>query len=281
MKKRNKDSFLVTFIKGFIIGLGIIFPISASVLAIVMGLYKRILKVINNFFKCFKKEFKFILALALGVVVSCIVSCLLLDFTLEKYPIATLLFFIGLIIGGIPMIFKKTDKDYRPSNFIFTLLGIAILVGISLISGGKTAEITTSLWGLVTLFLVGVVGAGSMIIPGVSGSVMLVILGYYEPLLEVISSLVKFQNLGTNILVVGVFGIGMLIGVVLFSKVMEYFLEKYEKKTYFAIIGFVSASVINVIISLFGYSFNVIELLIGLGLFGLGFLVSFKYLKEE
>ena len=278
---KKKDNLLVTFIKGFIIGLGIIFPISASVLAIVMGIYKKILNVINNFFKCYKKEWKFIACLGLGVVVSCIVSCLLLNFTLKKFPIATLLFFIGLIIGGVPMLFTKTKKDYRFSNIIFTLLGIAILIGISVASGGSDAVITINGVGVFALFAVGVVGAGSMIVPGVSGSVMLVILGYYEPLLEVISSLVTFQNLGVNILIAGVFGIGMLIGVVLFSKIMEYFLDHFEKKTYFAIIGFVCASVINVIISLFGYSFNIVEFIIGLILFGVGFVISFKYLKEE
>lgn len=277
----KKDGFLITFIKGFVIGLGIIFPISASVLAIVMGMYKRILNVINNFFKSVKKEFSFILALALGVVVSCIVSCLLLDFTLEKYPIATLLFFIGLIIGGIPMLFEKTEKDFKFNNIIFTILGIVILIGISLFSGMTDAVITTSVKGLITLFIVGLVGAGSMIIPGVSGSVMLVILGYYEPLLKVISDLVKFQNLGTNILIVAIFGIGMLVGVVIFSKLMAYFLDHFEKKTYFAIIGFVSASVVNVIISLFGYTFNLLEFIIGIVLFIVGFLISFKYLKEE
>lgn len=278
---KKKDSLVVTFIKGFIIGLGIIFPISASVLAIVMGIYKKILNVVNNIFKCFKKEWKFICVLALGVVVSCIVSCLLLNFTLKKYPIATLLFFVGLIIGGIPMLFTKTKKDYRFSNIIFTILGIAVLIGISFASSGGNAIINTNVAGLFALFAVGVVGAGSMIVPGVSGSVMLVILGYYEPLLEVISEVVKFQNLSTNILIVGVFGIGMVIGVLLFSKIMEYFLDKYEKKTYFAIIGFVSASVINVVISLFGYSFNLIEFIIGIILFAVGFVVSFKYLKEE
>ncbi|MBE6155223.1 MAG: DUF368 domain-containing protein [Firmicutes bacterium] len=277
----KKDGFLITFLRGFIIGLGIIFPISASVLAIVMGIYKKILNVVNNIFKCFKKEWKFILALGLGVVISCLVSCLLLNFTLKKFPIATLLFFVGLIIGGMPMLFKKTNRDFRVSNILFTLVGIGILTGLSFISSGNDAVIKTSAIGLLTLFGVGVVGAGSMIVPGVSGSVMLVILGYYEPLLEVISSLVKFEDLITNILIVGVFGAGMIVGVLLFSKIMEYFLDRFETKTYFAIIGFVSASIINVGLSLFGYSFNLIEFLVGLLLFVGGFVISFKYLKEE
>lgn len=277
----KKENFLLTFLKGFIIGLGVIFPVSASVLAIVMGIYKKILKVINNILKCYKKEWKFIASLGLGIITSCIVSCLLLDFTLEKFPIATLLFFIGLIVGGIPMIYHKTNNELKFRNIIFTIIGILILVGISFVSAGREAVISTSLIGLITMFVVGVIGAGSMIVPGVSGSVMLVILGYYEPLLKVISELVKFQNVGTNILVAGVFGIGMIVGVLLVSKIMEYFLEKYEVKTYFAIIGFVCASVINVFVSLFGYAFSMAQIIVGGVLFILGFIISFKYLKEE
>lgn len=278
---KKKDNMIITFIKGFIIGLGVIFPVSASVLAIVMGLYKKLLNIINNFFKCFKKEYKFIISLFLGIAVSCVVSCLALDFTLEKFPIATLLFFIGLIVGGMPLLFKKTNKEYKFSNWIFLVLGILVLVGISLLSGSKEAVLSTSAGALAKLFLVGVIGAGSMLVPGVSGSVMLVILGYYEPLLAIISETVKFQNLANNILIIGIFGIGMLVGIILVSKIMEYFLDKHEIKTYFAINGFVLASVVNVGVSLFSYTFNVIEFIIGLALFAVGFMISFKYLKEE
>ena len=86
------------FIKGFIIGLGIIFPVSASVLAISMGIYKDILDYINDLWHSLKTNFRFILWLGLGIVASCIVSCLLLDYTLNKFPIATLLFFICLLL---------------------------------------------------------------------------------------------------------------------------------------------------------------------------------------
>lgn len=277
----KKESSITTFIKGFIIGLGIIFPISASVLAIVMGMYEKLLNIINHFFKSLKDNFKFILWMVLGVIASVIVSCLLLDYTLNKFPVATLLFFIGLIIGGMPVIVKKTNKEYKLSNIIFMVLGIIILVGVSYLSGGKSAVITTSPYSLLTLFGVAVLGAGSMIVPGVSGSVMLVILGYYEPLLNIVSSFIKMESIWTNGIIIAVFCLGMLLGVILFSKLMAFLLKKFEIKTYFVIIGFVCASIINVIISLFNYKFVLIEFLIGVVLFILGFILSFKYLKEE
>ncbi len=279
MKKAEK--WYITFIKSFIIGLGVIFPISSSVLAIVLGLYNKILDVINNFFTCFKKEFKFLLILIAGVGSSIIVGSLFLDYTLNKFPIATLLFFVGLIIGGIPMLMQKTQKKYTFSNMAFLILGIVVLMVLSLMTGSSNAVITSDAWGLFKLVLVGILGAGSMIIPGISGSVMLVVVGYYEPLLEIVSSTVKFQNLWPNLLYLGFFGIGLLIGLVLVSKLMAYLLEKYEVKSYFVIIGFIIGSIFNLLAIIFNHSFMFIETIIGILLMILGFLVSFKFLRED
>jgi putative membrane protein len=278
MKKENN---LITIIKGYIVGLGVVFPVSSSVLAIAMGIYEKILYVINNLVKCFKKEWKFILCLGIGIVLAAITSSLFLDYTLDKFPIATMLFFIGLVVGGVPLLFKKTKKEYSVSNILWLIIGAALLIGISFITGGEDKVISTSLLGLLAIFGVGIVGGISMIVPGISGAVMLVILGYYEPLLEIITNTVHMQNIGPNILVIMAFGFGMLVGIVLTSKIMAYFLEKHEVKSYFTIIGFVIASIINIVIGLFGNPFNIIEFIIGLGLFAAGFLISFKYLKEE
>ncbi len=276
----KKDNYLVIFCKSFIVGLGIIFPISASYLAIGLGIYRRLLDDINNLKKSIKSDFKFLLTVGLGIVFSALVSCLLVNFTLKKYPVATLLCFTGLIIGGIPELFKKTDHDYQIKNFMWTVIGVLLLVGISFLGNGGNAILTTNALGLTKIFGAGALAAGSMMIPGVSGSALLVIIGFYEPMLAVISQTVKFTNLNTNILIIAVFGIGMLVGLFTISRLMGYFLEKYEKQTYFAVIGFVSASAINIIISLFSYACSTTQIIIGLVLAVIGFILSFKYLKE-
>ena len=120
-----------------------------------------------------------------------------------------------------------------------------------------------------------------MIIPGVSGSAILVIIGYYEPMLDVISNVVKLTSLNTNLLIALVFIIGMILGIFLVSKIMGYLLKKHEVKTYFAIIGFVGASAINIIISLFSYQVSTLEIIIGIILLIVGLGLSIKYLKEE
>ena len=276
----KKESFITHFIKGFIIGLGIIFPISASYLAVGLGVYNRLLDDINDFKTAIKKDLVFLISTIFGIALSCLVSCLLINFTLKRYPIATLLFFCGLIVGGIPLLSKKTHKEYKFINFLMTILGILLLVGVSLISSGKSDILTFDAIGLVKLFGAGALAAGTMMIPGVSGSVILVIIGYYEPMLELISNIVHFTNFGHNFLMALIFGIGMIVGIIIISKIMGFLLKKHEVKTYFAIIGFVTASVINIFISLFEYTFNIYELLAGIILFAVGFIISFKYLKE-
>ena len=281
MTKTKKDNLFITFLQGFVIGFGIIFPISSSVLAMTMGIYERLLKVINNLFTSFKEEKGFLISFVLGVVASAIVCCLILNITLNKFPVATLLFFVGLIVGGIQMIVKKTEKKITIPNVICSVIGAAILLSLSFLGSGKDAVITTNLMGYLKLFGVGIVAAGSMIIPGVSGSAILIILGYYAPLLAIISDTMHFNNLGTNILIILVFGIGMLIGIFGMSKLMEYLLDKHKIKTYFAIVGFVFASIVNIIILIFGYKFKLLEFIIGMILFVVGYILSAKYLKGE
>ena len=276
----KKDNYLVIFIKSFIVGLGIIFPISASYLAISLGIYKRILDDINSLKTSIKKDFKFLITVILGIIVSVLTSCVLVNFTLKKFPIATLLCFVGLIIGGIPELFKKTNKEYKLSNFIWMIFGIALLVGISFLSSDGSVVLKTNFFGLLKVFGAGALAAGSMMIPGVSGSALLVIIGYYEPMLAIVSQTLKFTNLNTNILIIAIFGIGMIFGILLVSKIMGYFLDKHEVKTYFAVIGFVGASVINIIISLFTYSVSTVQIIIGIILGVIGFILSFKFLKE-
>ena len=280
-KTKKEDSALITFLKGFVIGFGIIFPISSSVLAMTMGIYERIIKIINNFFSSFKENKKFIIFFALGVVASAICCCLLLNITLNKFPVATLLFFVGLILGGVKMIVQKTEKKYSVANILYTVIGALILIGISLLGSKEGVSISTDLAGYLKLFGVGIIAAGTMIIPGVSGSAILDILGYYTPIINIISETVHFNNLNPNIFIIIVFGIGMLIGIIAVSKLMEYLLEKHKIKTYFAIVGFVFASIVNIIILIFGYKIKVAEFIVGMVLLLIGYVLSAKYLKED
>lgn len=276
----KKENNIITFIKGFIIGLGIIFPISASVLAISLGIYKKLLKVINNFSRYLKKEPGFIMFFSLGVILSIIISSLSLDYLLSHFPIITLLFFIGLVSGGVPSLYKKIKNNINFNNILLSIIGIIIIVIISIINSNSVAYIDLSIISLCKLFLIGLFGAGAMIIPGVSGSVILIIFGYYEPILNIITAFFKGINIFNNFVILLVFSIGMILGIILFSKIINYFLDKYEIKSYFLIIGFVIASLFRVLLMILDYKFNIVHLIIGIIFYIIGLLVPLKYLKE-
>ena len=118
-----------------------------------------------------------------------------------------------------------------------------------------------------------------MVIPGVSGSLVLMLLGYYYPIITTIKELTSFNNLGSNIPILGIFGVGVLVGIVLISKLIEFLFQKYETKTYFGVLGFIVASVLAIPISTMtsiDVTFTVVQVLIGLVFMALGCLVGYK-----
>jgi putative membrane protein len=126
------------------------------------------------------------------------------------------------------------------------------------------------------LFLVGVVAAGTMVIPGISGSFVLMLLGYYEPIINVISDVTHFNNIINNGLIILPFGLGIIIGIVVIARIIEYLLSKQPIKTYYGIIGFVCASLIAILMPLFSLTFNIANILIGLVLMFVGIIIAYK-----
>lgn len=126
------------------------------------------------------------------------------------------------------------------------------------------------------LLLVGAVAAATMVIPGVSGSFVLMLLGFYKPIINTISNLTKLENVGSNLLILVPFCIGILIGIILIAKLIEFLLKKYEVKTYFAILGFVFASIITLIKPLFAISTSLWQVILGVILCFVGGGVAYK-----
>lgn len=271
---------LILIIKGIIIALANIIPgVSGGTLMITLGVYEQIIDIISHPFKNLKNNWKFILFIGIGAVAGVLGFSKLISYCLDKFPLATPLFFIGLIIGGIPLLFRKgkVKDNIKISNIIICLITFGIVLLFTFLnSGNNVVTITTDIKGIVLLFLVGMVSASSMIIPGISGSFMLMLLGYYKPIIDTVSNLTKFNNLWDNLKILIPFGFGIVFGIVLVAKLIEYLLKKYEVKTYFGVIGFVLASIIAIIVPLFKVSFNVIELIVGIILLVLGSLATFK-----
>lgn len=275
---------LILVAKGFIIGVANIIPgVSGGTLAITLGIYEELIGAISHFFSNFKKNIIFLVPIGIGALLSILLCSNIIGYSLDHFPIPTILFFIGLILGGIPMLMKKVKGEYqKPTNIIlFVITFVAVASFAFLKSGNHVVSFEhMNLLNYGMLMLVGIIAAGTMVIPGISGSFMLMLMGYYEPIINTIRSLTHFDGILENFMILIPFGIGVLIGIVLVAKLIEFLLKKFEIKTYFAILGFVLASIISILMGLGDANITVMNVIVGL-LFGFGGFVIAYILGEK
>lgn len=279
---------IILVIKGFIMGIANIIPgVSGGTLALILGIYEEFIGAISHLFSNLKKNMCFLLPIAIGMVLAILSLSHVIDYSYKHFPIPTCLFFVGLVLGGIPMLFNKVKgkkEAKKISSYIIFLLTfmLVIVMACSDLIFGEGLKVSFSNMNVISyilLFLVGVVAAATMVIPGVSGSLVLMLLGYYYPVIAVIKEFTKFKNLGENIIILGIFGIGILVGIVLISKLIEFLFKKYEVKTYFGVLGFIVASVIAIPLSTLlekAVLFSIPQILIGLIFATLGIGISYK-----
>ena len=273
---------MVLFIKGIILGIAFIIPgVSGGTLAVLLGIYEELIEAISNFYKSkknFVKYFMYLLPIGLGTLTSLVLCAKLIKFGLDKAPIITILVFLGLIIGGVPKIFKSVNKTPDLKDFSLMLVGIIIVVIMMIVDKGSTSVNLSNInsLGYIILFFVGMLASATMVVPGISGSFTLMLIGYYEPILNVVNEIASLKNLGNNILIMLPFLIGVVTGIVVIAKIIEYCLNNYRISTYFVIIGFVLASVLSVFVSVFTYDMNIIHLIIGFVLMCANALLVYK-----
>lgn len=280
---------IVLAIKGFIMGLANIIPgVSGGTLALTLGIYEQFIGAISHLFSNLKKNLKFLIPIGIGMVLAIVSMSRVIGYSYDHFPIPTTLFFVGLVLGGIPMLYGKVKgrkEEKKPLCFLIFLLTFALVMVMAfseeIFGAGLTVSLTNmNVGSYLLLFLVGVVAAATMVIPGVSGSLVLMLLGYYYPVLAVIKSLTKFENIGSNLLIAGVFAVGILLGIVLISKLIEFLLQKFETKTYYGVLGFIIASVLAIPVSTYhsveNLVFSVPQVLIGLIMLVIGLGIGYK-----
>lgn len=285
--KRKMPTALKDGLKGLAIGTAIIIPgISGGTIALVLGAFKKIVNAVDNLFT--KNFWKFLLVLipfGIGAVLS--VAALIIPFQYAfKYCLFTIVcLFAGLIIGSVPNITDNIKgQPHTKANiigFIIALVFAGIIGVFSVIF--KFGDSITNLFNEVPFYLyfilfgIGVIGATGLIVPGFSGSMLLLVVGFYEPILGLIST----DNIGRNISLLAVFAIGVLVGFIIFSKIMNFFLTKYKNGTYHVILGFVIGSIVSIFINsnMFNYEFPLYDEIIGPFALVIGIVVSFLFVK--
>lgn len=274
---------VILAIKGFFIGLANIIPgVSGGTLALTLGIYEKLIGCISHFFKNLKENIKFLIPIAIGAVIAILSMSHLISFSLEHYVLPTILFFIGAILGGVPMLLKKVKgKPVTISNILVFLITFSIVILLLLFNSENEISFSNmSVTDYIMLFIVGVIASATMVIPGVSGSAVLMTIGYYQPIINTIKDLTKFTNIVSDLFILIPFGIGVIVGILLIAKVLEYLFENFETKTYYGVFGFIFSSIIAIIfqnlVSNNNFVFSIPSLIIGIILFILGFVVAYK-----
>ena len=244
-------------LKGAVMGIANIIPgVSGGTMAVSMGIYDKIIHAVTHLFSEFKKSMKVLIPIGVGIVLAIVVVARLIEYMFRMIPFETNLLFIGLILGGLPAMAKKVKGNrLKPGHIIACLLFFALVVGCASLEGnvGSDADLSFGFLNVLKLFGVGIIASATMVVPGVSGSMILMIMGYYEPIIGMINRFVDHlrhfdvQGLLSDCGVLVPFGIGVVAGIFVIAKIIEIVFKKWPLLAYWAIIGLIVASPVAII----------------------------------
>ena len=263
------DEKFKLFFKGVIVGLGKIIPgVSGGVLAISLGIYEKGLDAINHPFK----NWKFLLILGIGILTSVVLISKVINFSLTNYYLPTMLLFVGLIAGGISSLFEMIKNSYNKVNLLYLIISFVLLLLLSTLDSLPVLKSNSPIF----LGIMGVVDAFTMVVPGISGTALMMLFGAYDTIIGALSSLTNIYMFFDNFNVLVPFLIGMIIGTVFFVKLIAFLFKKYNDKMYFIIIGLAISSTVILAFQAFNSSYTISEILIGILLFIIGYFLGNK-----
>lgn len=285
-------NFFMDIIRGIFIGVANVIPgVSGGTMAVSLGVYDRLIASLTGIFKNFKKSMQTILPVLIGGAIGIVGFAFLIELLFAHFPVATCLTFIGLILGGLPVLLASFQRalaeehtGIKTGHVLAFVLLLAFGVGMAL-AGGEGAAVDLSdisITGIVLLFLVGMVASATMVIPGVSGSMVLMILGYYHPVIGTITAfMTALKELdiagllhGAGILIP--FGLGVVAGIFLIAKLIDFLFQRFAALTYSAILGLIFSSPFAIFWNLGAVQIRAAEVIIGVVLLAAGAVVTWK-----
>ena len=292
-----------SFFAGAAVGVASSIPgVSGGTVAVILGIFKKIVDSIGNLFKNFLKSFLTLLPIILGIIVAVIPCIFLFDWAFENFVFGIVSLFAGLIVGSFPGILDEVKGEKVTPGCItacvITCL-IALSLGVSSVLLGDKVSVASHLanpewWFYLVLIPVGMLAACALVVPGISGSMILLVLGFYAPLLALATATMKNiggENFWQNVLVLGIFGVGVLVGIFTIAKLMSFLLKKYHLVTFYGIIGFIVGSTITLYFNKEIYDYYQVwttqgmpwwvELILAIVLFGGGMVGSYFLVKYK
>ncbi len=251
-------TFFMDIIKGILIGIANIIPgVSGGTMAVSLGIYDKLISSISNLLKDWKKSLVTLLPIILGCGIGIVGFTYAIEYLLSHHTFVTCMAFVGLILGGIPILLISLKKELAKTSSKIGISGIlafvflfAVAVFLPMMNAEdevlKTFHATPGV--MAALFFVGIIASATMVIPGVSGSLVMMILGYYYGIINTIKSFLDalkafdMPGLIHGFALLMPFGIGVLLGIFLIAKLITFLFEKFGIQTYCAILGLIIAS---------------------------------------
>lgn len=287
--------WLKKILKGMVIGISNIIPgVSGGTMMVSMGIYDTIIYSVNHLFKDFKNCVKLLWPFAVGMILAILLGAFGLEAAFEKIPMITNALFIGLIMGSVPLILDNVKNEglggkKTPISLIVFAIFFAIVILLKVFEAENRTELTISFGNILLCLVLGIIASATMVIPGVSGSMILKTLGYYETVVTdgitgLTETLLKGNFSGSlpYVAVIVPFGIGIVIGIFAIAKLLDVLLKKWKGYTYSGILGMVIASPIVILMDDRIYcDLRVSTILISLAALILGSVIALKLGGDE
>ncbi|MDR6224991.1 DUF368 domain-containing protein [Desmospora profundinema] len=226
--------------RGLIMGISDLIPgVSGGTIAVILGFYDRLLGAVSGFFsKDWKQHIGFLLPLAMGMGTALVLLSRLIHYLLEHHFVPTQFFFMGLILGVIPYLVKRVDAKHNFAfrHWIILLIAAVLIASMVFVNPDRSAEpmTTLSFFSVLGLFFSGWLASMAMLLPGISGSLVLLLLGVYSTAIHALSTL--------NLPLIAIIGSGVAVGFIVSSKSIRYLLARYPHMMYALIIGLIIGS---------------------------------------
>ncbi len=235
MKESKKG--IVTAAKGLIVGSTMMVPgVSGGSMAMILGVYDRLIHSVSSFFEDIKGNIKFLLVFGIPALLGMFLFASPLESLINAYEKPMMFFFIGIVLGGCPLIFREAGIEKVTWKEVLNLaIGAVIVVAISFLPKNLFASTTGGFSGFMILFIGGIIVSIALILPGISVTYMLLVLGIYKGVLQAVGNI--------NIPYLLPLAVGLIAGIIFLTKALETAMKRFPKPTYMIILGFVLGSV--------------------------------------
>ena len=272
-------AYIQEICKGILIGAAQIAPgVSGGTLAISMGIYQKIIEAVTKIFRKPAESIRILMPYGLGAVFGVVSLSFFMEYLMKNYPLAVCLVFTGLILGSVPSLLEKVNVQEKQREG----RGICVLVFLVLLLFSAAEGVTSwqlwqpGKWLGIGQLAAGMLAAASMVIPGISGTMILMMVGCYQPLLSGINRLIKAvatvngAAIMEEVFLLFPFGVGLAAGVFLCALAVEWLLRNWEREVYWGILGLVLSSPFVILGQLHGFT-SWPELMVGL----MGFVLAY------